>query len=97
MTNDGPEVHSEHRFREQTGFRGIYVERAGIVEVELTRDDSVCAPIAEYTYPPQRATTIRLACAMAGPLGHALLTAPVLIRRWQGPPASPGDRAAGRG
>lgn len=91
MTNDGPEAHSEDRFREQAGFRGSYVERAGIVEVELTRDDGVCAPIAEYTYPPQRATTIRLACAQAAPLDHALLNAPVLVCRWQGTPAAERD------
>jgi hypothetical protein len=86
MTNDGPEVHTEDRFREQAGFRGSYVERAGLIEVELSRDDGVCEPVAEYTYPPQRATTIRLECTMAAPEEHAFLTGTVLVCRWQGTP-----------
>lgn len=91
MTNDGPDVHSEDRFREQAGFRGSYVVRDGVVEVELTRDDAVCAPIAEFTYAPPRATTIRLACALAAPRDHALVTGPVLVCSWQGTPGTERD------
>lgn len=91
MTNDGPDVHSNDRFREQAGFHGTYVERGGVLEVELTRDDGVCTPIAEHTYPPSRATTIRLECALATPQGHPLVDAPVLVCRWQGTPGPERD------
>ncbi len=91
MTNDGPDVHSDDRFREQAGFRGTYVERAGVIIVSLQRDDGGCAPIAEFMYPPARATTIGLECVMAAPDGHPVLTTPVLVCRWTSTPSSERD------
>ncbi len=87
MTNDGPRVHTENRLHEQAGFRGHFVERGDTIDVELTRDDSVCAAVGEYTLVPPRATTITLRCARAVPDGHPSLTAPVLVCRWMGPPS----------
>lgn len=91
MTNDGPDVHSDDRFREQAGYRGTYAVRDGVVELELARDDAVCAPIAEFMYPPPRATTISLRCVLAAPDGHPTLTAPVLVCRWTSTPARERD------
>lgn len=84
MTNDGPTVHTDDRFREQAGFRGRYTERGGAIDVELTRDDQVCEPVAEYALVPSRATTITLRCALAVADGHPTLTAPVLVCQWTG-------------
>ena len=88
MTNDGPRVHTDDRFREQAGFRGTWIERGGVVEVEVARDDGVCAPIGEYTMTPARATALTLRCVLAAPDGHPTLTAPVLVCQWAGAPSS---------
>lgn len=91
MTNDGPRVHTQNRLREQAGFRGRDDERNGAVELELTRDDSVCAPVAEYMLVPARATQISLQCVLAVPSGHPTLSAPVLVCRWMGSASSEQD------
>ncbi len=88
MTNDGPGVHTDDRFREQAGFRGTWTERAGVVVVELASDDGVCAPVGEYTTTRARATTLPLRCVLATPDGHPTLTAPVLVCEWAGAPSS---------
>jgi hypothetical protein len=89
MTNDGPTVATEDRFREQHGFRGRYTVRDGLAHAELTADASVCAPIAEYLNGvPRRATAMALRCVLAAPRGgSSSVTNPVLLCDWQDPDA----------
>lgn len=64
FTNDGPEVHTAETVREQLGYRGRWTADGGGWRVELTRDDTVCPPVGEYTYPPHsRAATWELRCS----------------------------------
>lgn len=88
MTNDGPEVQSEDRFREQAGFRGRHRVDGDAIEVELTADPSVCPTVAEHMLAPARASRWILRCVRATPDGHPTLRAPVLVCTWTGP-ASP--------
>lgn len=94
LTNDGPEVQTEERFREQAGFRGSYRAHDGAVVVELRRDDEVCAPVVEHARVPGRATHLELRCVLAVPAGHPTLTAPVLVCWWLGPPSPERDALA---
>lgn len=87
MTNDGPDVHTDDRFEEQVGYRGRYRQVGDDVEVELTRDDQVCAPIAVPALAPSRATTVRLRCTAATAAGHPTLSGAVLVCTWLGPPS----------
>jgi hypothetical protein len=82
--NDGPEIHTEERFRDQRGYRGRYTLDGEIAEVELRADDGACATIAESTYALTRAAVIKLRCVVAQPQQHAVLTgdAPVLVCQW---------------
>jgi len=81
--NDGPDIHTEERFREQQGYRGRHVSRAGFVDVELAADDSVCPPKREYAQlVPRRSSTVKLRCVLAAPHGHPSLTTPALLCQW---------------
>jgi hypothetical protein len=84
MFNDGPDVRSEERFREQQGYRGRHTVQAGIAEVELELDDSVCQPERQFTLVPRRSSPVTLRCALAIPRDHSSLAAPVLLCRWIG-------------
>jgi hypothetical protein len=68
--NDGPEVSSEDRLREQQGYRGRYQVRDGLAEVELGIDDSVCPPVREHLLVPRRSAVITLRCVRAAPRGQ---------------------------
>jgi hypothetical protein len=81
--NDGPNVHGGDRFDEQQGYRGRHTQQGGMVEVELTSDDTVCPPRHDFgTLALARSPTIKLRCALVAPRGHAYLTAPALVCRW---------------
>jgi len=88
--NDGPEVQTEDRYREQQGYRGRYTVVDGVAEVELKLDGQVCPPIFEGALSLARASTLKLRCVMAQPsqpLGGQLSTAPVLLCQSLGGPA----------
>lgn len=87
MTNDGPDVHTDERFEEQVGYRGHYRRVGDDVEVELTRDDSVCPPVAAPALAPSRAATVRLRCAAVTATGHPTLSGDALVCTWLGPPS----------
>ena len=81
--NDGPQIHTEERLREQQGYRGRHVQRGGFVEVELKADDSVCPPKREYTpLVPRRSSTVKLRCVLAAPRDGAAFTEPALLCQW---------------
>ena len=82
MSNDGPSVHTEDRFREQQGFRGRYQVRDGVAEAELAANDDVCPKIGEYAKGvPRRSPTMKLRCVLANPRGTSL-NSPVLLCDW---------------
>jgi hypothetical protein len=80
--NSGPKVKTEERFREQRGYRGTYVVRAGVAEIDLTSDDSVCASKEEASQTLTRARSLKLRCAMVTPHDHPLVKSPVLLCQW---------------
>ena len=84
FTNDGPQVHTAQRFREQQGYRGRYTLAGGIAEVELNTDDTVCPPKREADLALTRSPSIKLRCVLAAPHGHPLLTTPALLCEWVG-------------
>jgi hypothetical protein len=77
--NDGPDVQTEDRYREQQGYRGRYAVVDGIAEVELEKDPQVCAPRFEGTLALARASTLKLRCLVAAPPAGSQLSAPVLL------------------
>jgi hypothetical protein len=79
--NDGPTVHTEDNYREQQGYRGRYKVVDGVAEVELVRDDAVCAHVFQGALALARAPSVRLRCVLATPSGGSPLTAPVLMCR----------------
>ena len=82
FTNDGPEVQTDERFRDQRGYRGRYTVTGGIATVELRADDAICGVVAESSYELRRAASLKLRCVLAAPRGHLTLTAPVLLCEW---------------
>lgn len=86
MTNDGPDVHTDDRFEVQVGYRGRYRRVGDDVEVELTRDDQVCAPLAVHALAPSHATTLRLRCSAVTADRHPILSGSALVCTWLGPP-----------
>lgn len=82
FTNDGPEVQTEERFRDQRGYRGHYTVTGGVAMVELRADDTICPVVHESTYELRRAPSVKLRCVLAAPHGHPTLTAPVLLCEW---------------
>lgn len=84
FTNDGPQVHTAQRFREQQGYRGRYTLAGGIAELELNTDDTVCPPTHEADLSLTRSPSIKLRCVLAAPHGHPLLTTPTLLCEWVG-------------
>jgi len=80
--NSGPKVKTEERFRDQRGYRGAYVVRAGVAEIELTADERVCANKQEGTHKLTRATSLKLRCLMVAPRDHPLVKSPVLLCQW---------------
>jgi hypothetical protein len=94
FSNDGPDIHTEERFREQQGYRGHHVTREGFVEVDLQIDDSICPPKHEGQPAPRRSSTLKLRCARVEPRGHAVLTTPALLCQLTPSDASTGEPAA---
>ncbi|HRC58376.1 MAG TPA: hypothetical protein PKU97_20780, partial [Kofleriaceae bacterium] len=95
--NDGPEVQTEDRYREQQGYRGRYVVVDGVAELELASDGQVCAPIFEGALGLARAPKLTLRCVLAIPAGGRLPAAPVLLCQAPGTPPPPpafGNRSA---
>jgi hypothetical protein len=80
--NSGPKVKTEERFREQRGYRGTYVVRAGVAEIEMTSDESVCASKEEASQKLTRAPSLKLRCVMVTPHDHPLVKRPVLLCQW---------------
>ena len=79
LRNDGPEVHTEERYREQQGYRGRYTVVDGVAEVVLARDDTVCAHLFEGTLDLVRAPSLELRCVLATPPGESAVSEPVLL------------------
>lgn len=79
--NDGPEVHTEDRYREQQGYRGRYTVVDGVAEVVLSTDDAVCSHVFEGGLPLARAPRLALRCVLAAPSGPGPFAAPVLLCR----------------
>lgn len=81
--NDGPEVHTEDRYREQQGYRGRYTVVDGVAEVELALalDDAVCPHVFEGELALARAPSLALRCVRATPAGAGPITVPVLLCR----------------
>lgn len=83
--NDGPEVQTEDRYREQQGYRGRYTVVDGVAEVELELDGQVCPRIFEGALSLARAPVLKLRCVMAQPVQPSqqsegqLSTTPVLL------------------
>jgi hypothetical protein len=79
--NDGPEVHTEDRYREQQGYRGRYTVVDGVAEVVLALDNAVCPHVFEGGLALARAASVKLRCVVATPSGKGHLSAPVLLCR----------------
>ena len=77
--NDGPEVHTEDRYREQQGYRGRYAVVDGVVELVLTLDDAVCPHLFEGGLALARSPGVKLRCVLARPDEKHVLSAPVLL------------------
>jgi hypothetical protein len=82
FTNDGPEVQTEERFRDQRGYRGRYTVTGGVATVELRADDAICPVVAESSYELRRAASFKLRCVLAAPHDHPTLAANVLLCEW---------------
>lgn len=79
--NDGPEVHTEDRYREQQGYRGRYTVISGVAEVVLALDDAVCPHVFEGGLALARAPSVKLRCVLATPSGASQITTPMLLCR----------------
>jgi len=79
--NDGPEIHTEDRYREQQGYRGRYTVVDGIAEVLLSVDNGVCPPLFEGGLALARAPSLKLRCVRATPSGTSPIPVPVLVCR----------------
>jgi len=82
LTNDGPEIQTDERFRDQQGYRGRYSVAAGIAVVQLGSDPAVCPVVRESALELRRASAIELRCVLAVPRDHPALSAPVLLCQW---------------
>ena len=84
--NDGPEVHTSERVREQLGYRGRWTRRGDGVDVDVRRVDDVCARVAQYSHLiPRHAAAWHLRCQLAAPGPHSALAAPALVCRSPNP------------
>jgi hypothetical protein len=82
MSNDGPTVHTEGRFREQQGVSRSLPRARRRRRGRLTAVDDLCPAIAEYMKGvPRRATTMKLRGVLANPR-DASFTRPVLLCDW---------------
>jgi hypothetical protein len=81
LRNDGPEVHTEDRYREQQGYRGRYTLVDGVAEVVLALDNAVCSHVFEGGLALARAPSVKLRCVLAAPSGKGQLSTPVLLCR----------------
>jgi len=81
LRNDGPEVHTEDRYREQQGYRGRYTVVDGVAEVVLALDNAVCPHVFEGGLALARAPSVKLRCVLATPSGKGQLSTPVLLCR----------------
>jgi hypothetical protein len=81
LRNDGPEVHTEDRYREQQGYRGRYTVVDGVAEVALALDNAVCPHVFEGGLALARAPSVLLRCVLATPDGTGQISAPVLLCR----------------
>ena len=79
LRNDGPDVHTEDRYREQQGYRGRYTVVDGVAEVVLALDNAVCPHVFEGGLALARAPRVKLRCVAATPHGKHQLSAPVLL------------------
>jgi hypothetical protein len=79
--NDGPEVHTEDRYREQQGYRGRYTVVDGVAEVALALDNAVCPHVFEGGLALARAPSVLLRCVLATPDATGQISAPVLLCR----------------
>jgi hypothetical protein len=77
--NDGPEVQTEDRYREQQGYRGHYTVVDGVVEVMLALDNAVCPHVFEGGLALARSPGVKLRRVLATPSGAAELSAPALL------------------
>jgi hypothetical protein len=84
--NDGPEVHTSERIREQLGYRGRWIHRGDGVDFDLRQADGVCARVARYSHLiPDHATQWHLRCFLVAPRPHGALGAPALVCRSSNP------------
>ena len=65
--NDGPEIQSEDRYREQQGYRGRYALAGGVAEVVLAIDNAVCPHVFQGGLALARAPSVKLRCLLATP------------------------------
>lgn len=77
--NDGPDIQSEDRYREQQGYRGSYTVIDGVAEIALSRDDTVCPRVFDGALALARVSQLALRCVVAKPTRASALTAPVLL------------------
>jgi hypothetical protein len=77
--NDGPDVHTEDRYREQQGYRGHHTVVDGVAEVVLVLDNGVCPHMFEGELALTRSPGVKLRCVLATPSGHGKLSTPVLL------------------
>jgi hypothetical protein len=77
--NNGPQVHTEDRYREQQGYRGRYTVNGGAAEVVLALNNEVCPHVFEGGLALARAPSVKLRCVLATPSRETQLSAPVLL------------------
>jgi hypothetical protein len=95
FTNDGPEIHTDERFREQQGYRGTYARGDGFVDIVLHVDDRVCPAVRDNAgHAPRRSSAMTLRCVLAIPRTGAPLPSPVLLCRWLSPTPPTPEAAA---
>ena len=77
--NDGPEIHSEDRYREQQGYRGRYTLAGGVAEVVLAVDNAVCPHVFQGGLALARAPSVKLRCLLATPSATSGISTLVLL------------------
>jgi len=86
--NDGPEVHTEDRYRQQQGYRGRYTVVDGMAEVSLALDNAVCPHVFEGGLALVRVSKVKLHCVLATPRTTGQISSPMLLcRPTEGKPA----------
>ena len=80
--NDGPEVHTSERIREQLGYRGRWTRRADEVDVDIRLANDVCPRVGQHSHLiPNHAARWHLRCLAVAPRPHGTLVAPALACR----------------